>query len=115
MTAYYNKEKARFEETQGNEGSLYIAAAPRVCLGRQTLSLVANTVTSLTVPDGAVAALLQADGNTVRVTLNATAPTATVGLRVDDGVFLHVDTALTDVRLFASTATSVQICYFNKV
>lgn len=92
-----------------------VSAVARACVGRQTLALVAGTVTPLTVPNGAVAAAIQADGNTVRCTLDGgTAPSATVGTRIDDGVIYYVDTALANVKLLAPVACSAQVVYFDK-
>lgn len=92
-----------------------VSAVTRACLGQQTLALVAGTVTPLTVPPGAVAAAIQADGNTVRCTLDgATAPSSTVGTRIDDGVIYYVDTSLANVKLLAPVACSAQVVYFDK-
>lgn len=92
-----------------------VSAVARACVGRQTLILTAGVVTTLTVPGGAVAAAIQADGNTVRCTLDgATAPSSTVGTRIDDGVIYYVDTALANVKLLAPVACSVQVVYFDR-
>ena len=92
-----------------------VSASTRQCVGRQTLILTAGVVTTLTVPGGAVAAASQADGNTVRCTLDgATAPSSTVGTRIDDGVIYYVDTALANVKLLAPVACTAQIVYFDK-
>lgn len=92
-----------------------VSASARSCVGRQTIPLAANTVTTLTVPGGAVAASVQADGNTVRITQDgATAPSSTVGTRIDDGVIYYVDTSLAGVKLLAPVACSAQVAYFDK-
>lgn len=91
-----------------------VSAVTRACLGRQTINLVAGTVTPLTVPNGAVACDVQADGNTIRVTLNGTDPTATVGTRIDDGVIYPISTPLANVKLLAPVACTAQIVYFDK-
>lgn len=91
-----------------------VNAAPRACVGRQTLALVAGTVTPLTVPNGAVACDVQADGNTIRVTLNGTDPSATVGTRIDDGVIYPISTPLASVKLLAPVACNAQVVYFDK-
>lgn len=92
-----------------------VNAVTRACLGRQTLALSAGVVATLSVPAGAVAAAIQADGNTVRCTLDgATAPSATVGTRIDDGVIYYVDTALANVKLLAPVACSAQVVYFDR-
>ena len=102
-------------DTQLRATPVTVAASARQCLGRQTLALSAGVVTTLTVPAGAVAAAIQADGNTVRCTLDgATAPSATVGTRIDDGVIYYVDTALTNVKLLAPVACSAQVVYFDR-
>ena len=92
-----------------------VSAVARACLGRQTITLVAGTVTPLTVPNGAVAAEIQADGNPIRCTRDgATAPTSTVGTRIDDGVSYYVDTSLANVKLLAPVGSTAQIVYFDK-
>lgn len=102
-------------DTQLRASPVSVSASTRQCVGRQTLTLVAGTVTPLTVPAGVVAAAIQADGNTVRCTLDgATAPSATVGTRIDDGVIYYVDTALANVKLLAPVACSAQVVYFDR-
>lgn len=99
-------------------GALRVTAERRSCVGRATLTnLQAGADTLLTnIPQGAVAALIQADGASIRMTLDGvTSPGATVGTRVDDGVIFAVDSSLTAVRLRAQdTACAVQIAYFDR-
>lgn len=92
-----------------------VQGSGRTCLGRQTLNVTTGAVVSLTPPAGAVAAMIQADGSAVSMTLDGTNPTATVGTRIDDGVILHIDSVLSAVRLIARSATTnVQAAYFDK-
>lgn len=91
-----------------------VNAAPRACVGRETIPLAAAGTASLTVPVGAVAAHIQADGATIRIRLDSQAPTATVGTRLDDGVIYPVDTALAGVRLYGVGACNVQVVYFDR-
>lgn len=92
-----------------------ISATARSCLGRQTISVTTGAVVTLTVPANSAAAMIQADGNSVSITLDGTTPTATVGMRIDDGIFFYVDSALANVKLIARTATTnVQVAYFDK-
>ncbi len=94
---------------------LQVFASARNCVGRQTLDVTTGAVAVLTVPAGAVAAAIQADGSAVSITLDGSAPTAVVGTRIDDGVIYYVDTALANVKLIARTAsTKVQVVYFDK-
>jgi len=96
-------------------GVAVVSGTSRSCVGRQTLSVTTGAVVSLTVPAGAVAAMIQADGSAVSMTLDGTNPTATVGTRIDDGVILNIDSALANVKLIARSATTnVQVAYFNK-
>lgn len=97
-----------------DQATLAVAATARSCVGRQTIAIAAGTIVTLTPPGGAVAAHIQADGATVRITLEGTAPTASTGTRIDDGVIYPVDTSLTAVKLFAVTACAVQVGYFDK-
>lgn len=95
-----------------------VKVSPRVCLGTQFVAaLSASNAISLTVPNGAVTAEIQADGGTVRMRRDATAPTATQGWRIDDGLSVVVDSVLSSVRLLAQsgTTTNVQITYFDRV
>lgn len=96
-------------------GAMQINITTRACVGRQTISVTTGAVVTLTVPTGAVAASIQADGSAVSITLDGTTPTSTVGSRIDDGMYYYVDTSLTSVKLIARTATTnVQVVYFNK-
>lgn len=103
-------------EIKNDTGSpIPVQASVRNCVGRQTISVTTGAVVTLTVPVGAVAALIQADGNAVSITLDSTTPTTTVGQRIDDGVFYYVDTSLANVKLIARTATTnIQVAYFDK-
>lgn len=106
-------------EVKNKSGTqLAVSASPRNCVGHQTITaLSASTPATLTVPQGAVAALIQADGGTVRITTDGvTAPTATVGHRIDDGVFYPVDTSLSAVKLLAQsgTTTNVQVDFYDR-
>jgi len=100
----------------GNESApVPVAGSVRSCVGRVTLSVTTGAVVSLTPPAGAIAAMIQADGSAVSMTLDGTSPTATVGTRIDDGVIMHIDSALANVKLIARSATTnVQVAYFNK-
>lgn len=91
-----------------------VNAAPRACLGRETIVLAAAGTASLTVPANAVAAHIQADGATIRIRLDGQAPTATVGTRLDDGVIYPVDSTLAGVRLYGVGACNVQVVYFDR-
>ena len=105
-----------FEPLKGKSGAAYVIATNRLCVGRETLDVATGSVSTLTVPSGAVAAGIQADGSAVSVTLDgASTPSATVGTRIDDGVIYYVDTSLANVKLIARTAsTKVQVVYFDK-
>ena len=97
---------------------LPVGAITRVCVGTQMITaLSSSTAASLTVPGGAVCCEIQADGGTVRLRRDATAPTAVQGWRIDDGMQVNVDTILANVRLLAQsgTTTNVQITYFSAV
>ena len=94
---------------------LPVGATPRNCVGRQTISVTTGSVSTLTVPATAAAAMIQADGNSVSITLDGTTPTSTIGSRIDDGVFYYVDSVLSLVKLIARTATTnVQVAYFDR-
>ncbi|GLT22693.1 hypothetical protein GCM10007933_21530 [Zoogloea oryzae] len=97
-----------------DQATLAVSATARACVGRQTITIAAGSIVTLTPPGGAVAAHIQADGATVRITLEGTAPSATTGTRIDDGVIYPVDTSLAAVKLFSATACAVQVGYFDK-
>lgn len=101
-------------DTQLRATPVDVNAAPRACLGRETIALAAAGTASLTVPIGAVAAHIQADGATIRIRLDGQAPTATVGTRLDDGVIYPVDSTLAGVRLYGVGACNVQVVYFDR-
>ena len=92
--------------------SVPVVASARTCTGRQVLS-ISNSV-SLSPAGGGITAMIQADGGSIRVSLDGTAASATSGIRLDDGVMLFIDSNLTNVRLFASVATTVQVAYFDR-
>lgn len=102
--------------TGTTQTTIPIGATARTCLGTQMITALSTvTAASLTVPTGAVCADIQSDGGITRMRRDAVNPTATQGWRIDDGVFVTVDSSLADVRLLAQTATNVQICYWDKV
>jgi hypothetical protein len=95
-----------------------VQAMTRVCTGTQLITaLSASTAASLTIPANSVVAVIQADGGVVRLRQDATAPTTTRGMRLDDGLMFTVDSMLADVRLLAQsgTTTNVQVTYFDRV
>lgn len=94
-----------------------VVAAERKCVGRQTIAaLSTGAPTSLTIPAGAVAADIQADGGTIRITMDgATNPTSTVGTRIDDGAVYSIAGSLSQVKMLAMTSgVAAQIAYFDK-
>jgi hypothetical protein len=66
-------------------------------------------------PVGTVAVELQADGGTVRIRRDNGVPTTTLGYRLDDGMVLTVDSAPTDIRVIAATATPMNVACFDRV
>lgn len=133
MDTYYDESSRTHERIVGKNGASYVmlvdqtgvpnnslpvSVSPRSCVGSQTIiGLSNNNAVALTIPPNAVAAMIQADGGTVRVTLDGLInPTSTVGTRIDDGVMLYIDSVLAGVKLIAQggTTTNVQIAYFDK-
>jgi len=107
-------QEVEIKNDSGNP--LPVNAVTRQCVGRQTISVTTGAAVSLTVPANAVAALIQVDGaSSCSITLEGTTPTASVGMRLDDGVFFYVDSGLSTVRLIARTATTnVHVAYFDR-
>lgn len=104
-------------EIKNDTGSpVPVNAVNRNCVGRQTLSVTTGAVSTLTIPGGAVSALIQADGSAISITFDGvTAPTATIGVKIDDGMFQYVDTPLANVKMIARSATTnVQVVYYDK-
>lgn len=98
-----------------SSGNMQVNASTRLCLGRQTIAVTNAAVSTLTVPVGAIACTIQADGGAISITLDGSTPTSTAGSRIDDGVFFYVDTVLASVKLIARASnTNVQVAYFNK-
>lgn len=98
-----------------SNGAQIVSAGQRQCVGREVIAVGTGAASSLTPPGGAACCVIQADGGTLRVRQDAGAPTASVGSRIDDGVFYPVDTPLADVRLIAqSVACSAQVVYFDR-
>lgn len=98
-----------------NSTPIPVSASARACVGRQTIDVATGTIATLTVPAGAIAAAIQADGSAISITLDGTAPSATTGTRIDDGVIYYVDTSLAAVKMIArAAATKVQVAYFDK-
>lgn len=109
---------AGLTDAQLRASAVPVGATARTCLGTQLISaLSSSTAASLTVPVGAVCADIQADGGIVRMRRDAGTPTATTGWRIDDGMSVTVDCALSGVRLLAQSGstTNVQIAYFDRV
>lgn len=99
-------------------GSVAAFLTERVCLGTQQFSALSSvTPSSFTVPDGALVAVVQADGGTVRLRIDGGTPTASVGKRIDDGSEMVIDSALSNVRLLAQSgsATNIWVEYFDRV
>ncbi len=96
-------------------GYLLVTAAGRSCLGNQAVNVSSGADALLNVPPGATFAEIQADGASVRITLDGRSPSAALGQRIDDGVMYPVYSSLTAVRMRAqSTACAVQVTYFDR-
>lgn len=100
----------------GSSNPSYVSVPTRSCLGMQIFAPLNHAAaSSLTVPVGAVAAEIQADGGVVRIRLDATAPTATTGWKLEDVGSLSVASNLANVRLLAhSASTNCTVAYFDR-
>lgn len=99
-----------------------IQVTARLCVGRATFTLPAATVKTLaevaggSLPAGAVAARIQADGGVIRITSDgATNPSNTVGFRIDDGVFYDIDTALSAIKVLSQAGCTIQAKFYDRV
>jgi hypothetical protein len=109
-------------DTQLRATPVPVSVPARICLGTARLTIPLTSVTlagatgGIAIPAGAVTAEIQADGGTVRMRRDGTAPTATLGYRLEDGLEKVVDSTLADVRLIAQGgACFVNVAYFNQV
>lgn len=102
-----------------------VGATPRTCLGTFRLSVTSTAATlpalvmavgGAGIPAGSVGCELQADGDTVRLSLfDSVAPTTTTGYRLDDGAVINIDSTLAHVRLIAAATTPVNCTFFDRV
>ena len=86
-----------------------VAITSRIIIDQRTVTAPATTGVTLaslyggTLPAGAVAARIQADGGTIRVGLTATMVTPATGLRIDDGGSEPIDSSLANVTVVGKT------------
>lgn len=82
--------------------------------GYQQLT-VSNTAVSLTVPTGALGALIQCQSNGVRWRDDGTDPTASVGMTLDTPNILDYDGTLSKLRLIRSGGSDsiLNISYYG--
>lgn len=90
-----------------------VTAVQRLALGHLTITDT-TTVASLTEYARARGATIQADGGTLRIRLDGVDPTATTGIRLDDGVLLNIDSNLSLVRVLGSIGVRANVAYFDK-
>jgi len=92
-----------------------VSVSPRRVVSQTVLSSVSTSVaTSISAPSHALGAMIQADGGTIRVGLGVT-PTSTLGIRLDDGQVMNIDTALAGVSIIAvSAVANAQVVFFDK-
>jgi len=83
------------------------------CLGYQQITNVSAS-TALTVPAGAVRALIQPQTQAVRWRDDGTAPSATVGMPLAVGTTLDYDGDLTAIRFFEQAASAaLNVVYYG--
>lgn len=69
------------------------------------------SATALTVPAGAIQAIVQADGADVRMRLDGTNPTTTVGFLIKNGTTQTLSAADATAAKFIGTSASVNVIY----
>ena len=85
------------------------AAGFGTVISSQSVS-VTTTATALTVPSGAVSAIVSADGNPSRVRFDGTAPTASAGHLVADGAWIEIGASdLAGFKLISTDAEAVAV------
>lgn len=83
------------------------------CLDYEKVSGL-SAIKKLTVPARASHVLIQATDQNVRMTLDGTAPTATVGMQLGTGVFFWYPGELTKMRFIEEAASGIlHVHYFN--
>jgi len=106
----------------GSVSVVKAASGPMKVVSFEQLASLGSS-TALTVPGVAVgtgtrpkvkAALISADGQSVRVRFDGTAPTATIGHLIANGDHLFVEADLSNIRIIQTAATAVvNVTYFG--
>ena len=73
------------------------------------IGLAATSVVSLTVPASAIQAVVQADGQNLRITLDGTSPTTTSGFVIPNGTSITLSASDATNAKFISTSTTVGV------
>lgn len=92
--------------------SIYTKPARRVALGYQQIGTL-TTAQSLTVPAGAISALIVCEAQAVRWRDDGVAPTASVGMPLAVGAYLELSGDLSGVKVIEQTAGGkLNVTYF---
>lgn len=87
--------------------------APLLALGYEQVTGL-DSVKSLTVPDGAIYAMIQAEGAGVRWRDDGIAPSASVGMRLPIGSELHYDGNMAALRVIQEgSGAKLNISYYG--
>jgi hypothetical protein len=80
-------------------------------LGYQQIPL-AGAATTLTVPNGAIYALIQASGGTITWRDDGIAPTSTTGMQIPSGAELEYNGALAKIQVYGASGTTANVSYY---
>lgn len=87
--------------------------APLLALGYEQVAGL-DTAKGLTAPDGAIYAMIQAEGASVRWRDDGVAPSATVGMRLPVGSELHYDGNMASLRVIQEgSGAKLNISYYG--
>lgn len=74
-----------------------------------------GTATALTIPTGAIAAIVQPQNQAVRIRMDGVNPTAAVGLTMNAGQWYFLNSDLTQIRVIEAVAGAVlAVQYFGR-
>lgn len=83
-------------------------------LGYEQEAVSTSGTSTLTPPDGASFAVIQAEGCNVRYRADGTAPTTSVGMRLDDGKDMMFTGTLGDIEFIAVSGSGVvNVAYYG--
>lgn len=94
-------------------GQNKVIEGQRECLGYQQITSL-SAATALTIPSGAILALIQAESKDVRWRDDGTSPTASVGMTITAGSMLEYNGVLENLKFIEVTASAkLNVSYYR--